>query len=216
MRRSSSEIAPRDGFSLLLILPGGDGSEEFKVFCRSITERAIVDGMIVVQLVAPAWSGKEDRVVWPTQSSNPEKGRFTTEEFIDAVIEDLAKVIPVDRKRIVALGWSSSGPALFNELLRAKTPITGWIIAMSVFHPKAFTDDTRAVVSGRRVYLLHSPDDQLIKLQQHAAKAEKRLNELGAETTLVTYPGGHGWTDDPFGRIKTAIEWIARPPSKGP
>ena len=64
---SKTAKQPADGWKLLLILPGGDGSAEFHPFCRRIHKNALPDGYVVAQLVAPKWSNNRNRVVWPTK-----------------------------------------------------------------------------------------------------------------------------------------------------
>ncbi len=208
--------APKDGWGVLLILPGGTGSADFRHFCGRIAVQALPAGFIAVELVAPAWSNAGDRVVWPTRFSNPDKARFTAEAFIDAVVKDLRDRLPVDPSRVLALAWSSSGPALYADLLRPESPVRGWTIAMSVFRPQWFGDEQAAVLRGRRVHLLHGVDDRGIPIDRHARKAEARLRELGVDATLVVMRSGHGWTDDPFGRIRGSVEWLVRDPAAPP
>src|SRR5712692_7867075 len=60
--------AQKDGYKLLLVLPGGDGSANFNPFVRRILKNALPDGYIIAQLVAKAWSNDPNRIVWPTKS----------------------------------------------------------------------------------------------------------------------------------------------------
>src|SRR5438105_2205652 len=59
--------APKDGSHLLLILPGGDGSADFRPFCTNILKEALPQSYVVAELIAPKWREGNDRIVWPTQ-----------------------------------------------------------------------------------------------------------------------------------------------------
>ncbi len=66
-------------------------------FCRRICKYALNSNYIVAQLVAPKWSGDQfENVVWPTQKLSWSTAKFTTEEFIEAVIADVKKRYPID------------------------------------------------------------------------------------------------------------------------
>ena len=56
-----------EGFKLLLVLPGGDGSADFNPFVRRIHKNALDGSYVVAELVAPAWSAD------PIGSSGPRR-----------------------------------------------------------------------------------------------------------------------------------------------
>lgn len=206
MGPAANQQAPKDGWKLLLILPGGAGGADFHHFCRVIARDALPEGYIAAQLVAPAWTDDPNRTVWPTRMLNPNKAEFTTEDFIRDVVKDVGSRMKIDPARVFALGWSSSGPALYCDSLQADTPITGWFIAMSVFRPEWMPDIAGA--KGKSYFLFHSPDERMIPIDKHARVAETKLREAGARVKLVEYAGGHGWTDDPLGNIRRGVEWL--------
>jgi poly(3-hydroxybutyrate) depolymerase len=128
--------APKEGYRLLLILPGGDGSADFHPFCKRIYKYALDNNYLVAQLVAPKWSDDQfEKVVWPTKGLPWETAKFTTEEFIEAVIADVRKRHSIDSRYIFALGWSSGGPPVYAAALQEKTSLRGVFVAMSVFKP---------------------------------------------------------------------------------
>ncbi|MBI4880698.1 MAG: hypothetical protein HY812_13720 [Planctomycetes bacterium] len=51
--------APREGYGLLLVLPGGDGSIDFHPFVKRIHQHAVPRDFLTVQFVAPAWTEKQ-------------------------------------------------------------------------------------------------------------------------------------------------------------
>lgn len=201
----ASQPAPETGWKLLLILPGGDGSADFQPFCRNIHQNALPDGYVAAQLVAPVWSGKSQRVIWPVRKLNPDRADFTTEEFIAAVVDHIQQRLQIDERCIFTLGWSSSGPALYATALERTPSVTGSMIAMSVYKPRFLPSLRRA--KDRSFYLLHSPDD-FIRIDEHARAAERQLKKSGAQVKLQTYGGGHGWREDPLGHIQRGILWL--------
>jgi hypothetical protein len=74
--------APKAGFKLLLVLPGGDGGADFNPFVRRIWKGALDETYLVAQLVAPQWSEDQgETLVWPTEKNPWPDAGFTTEEF---------------------------------------------------------------------------------------------------------------------------------------
>jgi len=187
---------------LLLVLPGGDGSVEFHPFVRSIHESALEGRFAVAQVIAPP------HVVWPTRSSTATWG--TTSESLAAIIDDVARRQGIDKEQVYALAWSSSGPAVYEAMLEPRSPLAGAFIAMSVFRPGDLPP--LAAASGRRIYLLHSPEDSVCPYRM-AADAKERLTAAGADVALVDYAGGHGWHGPVQENLKRGIAWLRRPSS---
>jgi predicted esterase len=197
---------PKDGYRLVVVLPGGDGSPAFHPFVKRIQENALGEGCLVVQLIAKEWTpGQFNRVVWPTAKSKVDGMKFTTEEFVDAVIAEISGKHKVDPRRVYTLSWSSGGPAAYAVSLAPSTRVKGSFIAMSVFH--AATLPPLAAAKGRAYYLLHSPDDKVCPMAL-AEKAIAALRENGASAELTTYPGGHGWRGAIFDQIRAGFEWL--------
>jgi predicted esterase len=195
---------PAAGYRLVLVLPGGDGSEEFRPFVQRVLKNALNDDVMIAQLVAPKWSDGEDRIIWPTSGTKDERMKFTTEQFVDAVIEDAKGRCAVDRKRVDALGWSSGGPPVYTVTLGPKSPIRGAFVAMSVFKPDQLP--ALSAAAGHRIYILHSPTDFIP--MNFPRDAEEKLRKAGATTKLTTYEGGHGWHGDVFATMRTGLEWL--------
>ena len=197
--------APKEGYRLLLILPGGDGSADFHPFCKRIYKFALDNQYIVAQLVAPKWSDDQfEKVVWPTKGLPWSEAKFTTEEFIEAVIADVRKRHPLDSRYIFALGWSSGGLPVYAAALQEKTSLRGAFVAMSVFKPNQLPSLKHA--EGQFFYILHSPED-FIPIRM-AEQAETKLRANGGRAKLTTYKGGHGWHGDIFGSIREGIRWL--------
>jgi predicted esterase len=198
---------PKDGFGLVIVMPGGDGSADFHPFVKRIYKNAIPDGYAVAQPVAVKWNNDQE-IVWPTAGNNKavKNAKFTTEEFVGAVIDDVATKYKVDPQRIFTLTWSSSGPAAYAVSLTSKK-VTGSLVAMSVFRPDWLPDLKSA--NGHAYFLYHSPDDRVCPYRM-AQQAEMDLTKAGAKVKLVDYEGGHGWRGPLYDDIRAGIEWLEK------
>jgi predicted esterase len=195
---------PRDGWKLAVVLPGGPGTADFAPFVKDILRESLSQDYLVAQPVALKWTEGQE-IVWPCKGSPVEKMAFTTEEFVDAVIEETAAARKLDRTSVFTLAWSSSGPAAYAIALREKTPVTGSYVAMSVFVPSRLPPPSGA--KGKAFFIDHSPDDRVC-LFSFAEKARDVLTKNGAKVEFSTYEGGHGWQGDRFGRLKKGFAWL--------
>jgi predicted esterase len=196
---------PKKGYGLVMVLPGGDGSADFHPFIKRIYKNAVPEGYVLAQPVAVKWT-EEQEIVWPTDKNRVEGMRFSTEDFIEAVIKDVAGKYKLDPERVFTLSWSSSGPAAYAASLTSSR-ITGSFIAMSVFKPDLLPPLDRA--KGHAYFLYHSPDDAVCPFRM-AEQAEEELKENGAKVKLETYDGGHGWRGNLYDSIREGIEWLEK------
>jgi beta-lactamase regulating signal transducer with metallopeptidase domain/predicted esterase len=195
---------PPDGYGLLVIMPGGDGSADFHPFVKRIYKNALSDRYLAAQPIAVQWA-KNQEIVWPTKTTPVAKMKFGTEEFVAAVIEDVAKKHKLDRKSVFSLSWSSSGPAAYATSLQNNRSIMGSFIAMSVFNPKFLPELKQA--KGHAYFLYHSQQDRVCPYRM-AEQAKNVLLENGAKVRLETYEGGHGWRGNIYRDIRNGIKWL--------
>jgi predicted esterase len=198
--------APAAGYGLVVVLPGGEGGADFRPFVGAISTKALPQGYLVAQPVAVQWTAGQE-ITWPTKKDPAQKMKFTTEEFVEAVIKDVGKKHRLDPKRVFTLSWSSGGPAAYAVSLSPKTAVRGSLVAMSVFLPKKLPPLTNA--RGHAYYLLHSPEDDVCRVF-FARWARNALGQNKARVTLETYDGGHGWHGDYFGQIRKGIRWLEK------
>jgi predicted esterase len=198
--------APKEGFGLVVIMPGGDGGDEFHPFVKRLFAKALPEGYLAVQPIAVKWTDDQE-IVWPTAKLKVEKMKFTTEEFVAAVIADVGNEHKLDPKRTFSLSWSSSGPAAYMLSMQEKPVVAGSLIAMSVFRPDWLP--ALKAAKGHVYYLYHSPDDRICPYRM-AKAAEKQLKEAGAEVKLVDYDGGHGWHADTFADVRAGFAWLEK------
>ncbi len=208
---------PKDGYRLLLILPGGSGSIDFHAFCKRIAKHALDDDWLAVQVVAPVWSSEQSEThVWPTREHEWKGMEFATEDLVFAIVEDVERRARIDPRYVFTLTWSSSGPAGYAMSLAKDSPITGTFVAMSVFKPDQLPSLSRA--KKHPYFLLHSPDD-FIPIRM-AREAEEALGRKKGIVELVEYEGGHGWQGDVYGHMKRGIAFLeknaAKPPKRKP
>ena len=133
--------------------------------------------------------------------------KFVTEEFVEAVIEDVGKKHKVNRTKVFSLSWSSSGPAAYATSLQNKRSVMGSFIAMSVFNPKYLPALSSA--KGHAYYLYYSQEDRVCPFRM-ASEAKNSLAENGATVWLETYEGGHGWRGNIYHDIHNGIEWLEK------
>ena len=203
--KSGAETGKARG--LILILPGGPGSADFLPFCANVlTLYGIPADFVVAELIATEWSKDENRVVWPSKAFPDPRAKFTTEDFLTAVINDVSDLRKINERLVFTLGWSSSGHVLYSASVSNKK-VRGSIIAMSRFLPGTFPNLEQ--VRGKNYFLYHSPEDQICPFTE-AQLAEQTLKEHGAHVKLVPYKGGHGWVPNTYycDRIKEGIEWL--------
>lgn len=201
---------PETGAGLVLVLPGGDGSSEFQPFVQKIAKEDVPPGTLVAQLVAVKWADKQE-VVWPTKRLPAPKMKFTTEEFVGAVVKDVSKLAKIDPKKTFVVGWSSGGPAAYAVCFQPRKAVAGAFVAMSVYKPEVLPQVSYA--KGQAMYLYHSAEDKVCPLAM-AEKAEAELKAAGATATMKKYAGGHGWPGTASDDIKAGIDWLFKNAAK--
>lgn len=196
---------PEKGFKVAIVLPGGDGSADFKEFVRRIFFHCgEMNGFVFAQLVAPKWTEPQG-IVWPLENNLGTDAKFSTESFIREAIAEIGKSVTVDPEHVYVMGWSSGGPAAYGALL-SLPEVRGAFVAMSVFKPVNYTGLQGA--KGKRLYLYQSPDDKITAMRW-AKDAESKLKDAGATVQLVEYAGGHGFqSGDVFGDLRKGFDWL--------
>jgi predicted esterase len=165
---------------------------------------------LVAQPVAVKWSPLQ-KITWPTKGDPFKKQKFTTEEFVDVVIQDVSARHTIDERFVFTLSWSSGGPAAYSIALDVKSRVTGSYVAMSVFRPEWHPHVDRA--KGHAFLIDHSPQDKVCKFE-FAEKAQRELTAAGGQVRLVTYDGGHGWHGNMYGRVAEGMKWLVEQTEK--
>ena len=193
---------------LMIVLPGGRGDADFHPFVSTIHARSLGKNYVLAQPLSTEWTpGQFRRIVWPTGKSRVDEMGFTTEELVEAVVKDVKAKQKIDAKRVFVLAWSSGGPAAYAALLKKESPLTGGILAMSVFYEQKLPDVTNG--KGRSFYILHSEEDSICRFSL-ASDAYDLFQKNGIRTKLEKYAGGHGWHGDVFGNISAGVRWLEK------
>ena len=210
--RHASQSGPAKGLGL--ILPGGPGSAEFLPFCANVlAQRAFPEDWLVVELVAPQWRPPSDNVtIWPSKIFPDAKAKFTTEEFIGSVLKEiLGREVSKDAP-VVALGWSSSGHAIYSGLMKFPeirgAMMNGARCQEAWFRP-------RTAIKGKAVFFYHSPEDTVCPILD-AEQGMTFLPKAGAHAKLVKYSGGHGWPPgtDHTAALRDGLAWVLETTAK--
>jgi len=195
---------PAAGYKVAIIMPGGPGTADFHPFVKRIWKNALSKEYLVAQPVAVKWTDDQE-IVWPTKT-NPVKGmKFSTEDFVETIIKEVAGKYKVDPRFIFTLSWSSSGPAAYALSLQPKKSVTGSFVAMSVFNTKWLPPLPNA--RGHAYYIDHARDDKVCPFRM-AEEARDTLKKAGAKVEFSEQEGGHGWTGDVYGRMKQGFKWL--------
>lgn len=197
--------APEKGYGLVVIMPGGPGTADFHPFVKRIYKNAIPDGYLAAQPVAVRWNEKQE-IVWPTAGNEIGGLKFTTEEFVGAVIDEVAAGHTIDPAKVFTLSWSSSGPAAY-AVSQTNPKVRGSFVAMSVYRSEWFASLEKA--KGHAYFLYHSEADDVCPYRM-AEQAKTDLTKAGAKVRLRDYAGGHGWKGPLYDDIREGIAWLEK------
>lgn len=197
---------PGYGFGLVVVLPGETGGADLLDFVKDIYKDSLDKKFIVAQLIAIRWDRKQ-RVTWPTETNKVEGQLFSTEEFIEAAIEDVREKYKINNQRIFTLCWDSAGQAGYMASVRKDTPITGSLIVMSDFQ-KDWLGDIKDI-KGKAYYILHSVADDICPIEMPQL-AYKLIAENGGIVNMETYKGGHGWQGYSLKIVKLGMRWLKK------
>lgn len=199
---------PKQKVHLVLALPGGSGeAADFLPWLGRI-RNSLGKDYVMAALSAPQWTEKQAAShVWVTKharSRYPE-AKFSSEEFMLAVHQQLIKKEHLMLASVTLLGWSSSGPAVYAAAIAKKSPFDGALVVCSVFKPDQYQ---LKHAKGQRFYLLQGQEDKVTPLR-FAEKAQEMLKKKGAKVHLEIHEGGHGFgMQDPLGRLKAGFQWL--------
>jgi predicted esterase len=197
---------PGYGFGLVVVLPGETGGADLLDFVKELYKNSLDKKFIVAQLVAVRWDRKQ-RIIWPTETNKVEGQLFSTEEFIEAVIEDVRDKYKINNQRIFTLCWDCAGRAGYMASVRKDTPITGNLIVMSDFQIDWLGDIKN--VNGKAYYILHSVADDICPVEMPQL-AYKLIADNGGIVNMETYKGGHGWQGNSLKTIKLGMRWLKK------
>ncbi len=190
---------------LVIALPGGRGDEGARPDIGNIYLRSLPGDFALVQLINPIWR-PDQKIMWPTPKVRTEGMEFSTPQFIDAVLDDVQKLVRVDPNRVYLMGRSSGGGATYYSAV-SNPRIRGAFIEASVFKPEHLPSLEGA--KGKRFFLYQSPTDDVTPFS-FAEAAKQALSGVGAEVVLEEFEGGH-YAKSHQDRMRTyhnAFRWL--------
>jgi phospholipase/carboxylesterase len=131
------------------------------------------------------------------------KGADAVRAFLDAAIERY----PVDRRKLVLLGFSQGGVLAYDLALREPERFAG-LVALSSWLPDALAEGaTRQPAHARLPTLVvHGTRDPLIPVDRARASRD-RLLALGVPTTYREYEMEHEIRPE---ALRAVVEWLER------
>ena len=136
-RARGETAAPAQGYRLLIILPGGDGSADFNPFIRRIAKN--------LSPRVTLWPSRWHQVAaQPVDRLADRRRQIAGSEVLNRGLRRRL-IADIERTRssiraIVCLGWSSGGHPAYAIPLRPRSRVTGSFVAMSSF-PKSRLPD---------------------------------------------------------------------------
>lgn len=143
---------PEKRFKLLVVMPRGDGGEDFEPFIKYIYKDVLDEDYLVLQLVAPKW-GENQGIVWPTARNRVKGQKASVEEFVKAAVADVEKRSRIDKRHVYTLSCSPRGPAAYAASLAKDTPVNGSLVGDVRVQGRRIAG---AQAAGQEPTLLHS------------------------------------------------------------
>lgn len=204
-----NDKAPPGGWKLLVVMPGGTGEAAMRPWVTRIYKETVPAGYLVAQPVSVKWK-PDQTIVWPTRQSTVPDMKFSTEEFVESVIKEVATKARIDRTHVFTFSWSSSGPAAYSISLQPTRLVTGSLVSMAVFHPQQLPPLARA--KNHSYFIAHSKEDARCPYSL-AEQAREELKRQGAKVEFETYPGPHGFGAGSFEWIRKGLAWLDKNPA---
>ena len=129
------------------------------------------------------------------------RGADAVRAFLDAA---LARY-PVDRNKLIVLGFSQGGAIAYDLFLREPERFAA-LIALSSWLPEALADQIpgEQALAGRPVLVAHGTQDPMIDVER-ARESRKRLLERGVALTYREYEMGHEISQD---ALRDLVSWL--------
>ena len=138
--------------------------------------------------------------------SQPDEGKVSAAtDLLSEFIEEACRRYPVDRAKMVALGFSQGGMMAFNLAVRSPEKFAA-LVGIATAFPEYLAERAENPELLRNVptLLQHGRADEDIKLAV-ARKSAERLSALGAPVTLLDYGCRHEIPAEGIGDLSTFL-----------
>jgi phospholipase/carboxylesterase len=130
-----------------------------------------------------------------------ERARGALRKFLD---EAFARY-PIDRRKVVLLGFSQGGVMAYDLFLRAPGRFAGLAALSTWLQPELVTTATPdEAFKGRPVLIMHGTSDPMIPVER-AQEARDHLLPLGLAVTMREFEMGHEISPE---ALRALLEWF--------
>jgi phospholipase/carboxylesterase len=129
------------------------------------------------------------------------RGKVAITRFLDAACERY----PVDRRKLVVLGFSQGGVMGYDLVLREPERFAG-LAALSSWLPEslAATLERQPALESLPVFAVHGTEDPMIPVDR-GRESRDQLLRLGVPTVYREYPMGHEIRPE---TLRDLVEWL--------
>jgi phospholipase/carboxylesterase len=122
-----------------------------------------------------------------------------------AFLDEAERAYPVDRRKLVLLGFSQGGVMAYDLALRDPERFAG-LVALSSWLPGALTDELPRQEGHARLpaFVVHGTRDPMIPIDR-GRESRARLLELGLPTTYREYEMEHEIRPE---ALRALVEWL--------
>ncbi len=137
----------------------------------------------------------------PTDPDEVRKGVDTLQRFLDEALD----AHPVDRRKVVILGFSQGGVMAYALALRNPTAYAG-LVALSSWLPDPMAESIPAnpELENLQTLVIHGTKDSMISIDR-ARESRDALTKLGVSASYHEYEMGHEINPDALQRL---IGWL--------
>ena len=137
----------------------------------------------------------------PPDPAELQKGVDALQSFLDQALASH----PIDRRKIVLLGFSQGGVMAYELALRAPESYAG-LVAMSSWLPRRLTESipSSPELENLPALVIHGTEDQMVSVEL-ARESRDALAELGVPTSYREYEMAHEINPD---ALRQLVSWL--------
>jgi len=196
-----------EGYGLIVMIPGaGQTGADWLPRAMEFAQDLPNERYLFAYPFSVKWNEKQTNA-WPTVKV-PEKGmKFSTEEFLEALVADVKTRHKVDARRVFLYGYQASTRVAYAAGLRPRSPFTGIMAAMGEMKLK----DLPPIAGARgRVWYLLSWDDPNYCPAGKMEEARAALAKAGAKVELKQFDGKQYLGGQGCAVLLAGLQWLEK------
>ena len=205
---TGAKAAGETGPGLLVVLEGADsGLSNASEFWMEAAQKALKGNYLIALPAPPKWSA-EQNILWVTAKDrvSVKNVRFTTEQFLAAIVADVCARYPMWRDHIFLAGVAGGGLPVYAASLAPVTPFRGFYLLDASFSSAQLPPLTGA--KGRKYFIQQDPASKTNPLWM-AEAARRLLIQQGAFVTLSDFGKDRTQASESnYEQIGRAIHWL--------